>query len=169
MTVIATPTTKPRQTRAALETPVKETAKASALAGFAIPKTLAACADMAYKIRAERYAAQKIVDAMQAKETALCEHLIENLPKSAALGVIGKTARAVITEREVVDMEGDGTDKFAKIYDYILKNGRRDPGVWSLLQRRVGEAAAKELIAAKKGALIGCKIGKVPVVSLTKV
>lgn len=166
MTTIATPK---RASRAALETPAKETAAASKAAGFKLPKTLAACADMAYQLRTERYAVQKKVDELQARETALCEHLINNLPKSDALGVVGKAARAVIKEREIVDLQGDGKDKFAKVYDYILKNARRDPGVWALLQRRVGEAAAKELIEAGKGKLIGAKIGTVPTVSLTKV
>ena len=36
------------------------------------------------------------------------------------------------------------------------------------MQRRIGEAAAKEMIAAGKGGLIGYKIGKVKFVSLSK-
>jgi hypothetical protein len=165
-TVVATPA---KQRRAALETPVKATAKASTAAGFALPKTLAECADMAYQLREERYAAQKKVDEMKKRETALVEHLINNLPKSKASGVRGKFALATIKEAEVIELIGTETDRFEKVYDYILKNARKNPGVWSLLQRRVGDAAAKELILAGKGALIGAKIGKIPTVSLTKV
>lgn len=166
MTEVATPT---KQRRAALETPVKATAQASKTAGFVLPKSLAVCADMAYTLRQDRYALQKQIDEMQKKETALTEHLINNLPKSDASGVRGKVAWATIKDKEVVELVGTEQDRFSKVYDYILKNGRKDPGVWSLLQRRVGDAAAKELIAAGKGALIGAKLGTVPTVSLTKV
>ena len=151
--------------RAALTapTPAKE------VAGFKLPKTLAACADMAYTLRQERYALNKKVEELQAKETALTEHLIQNLPKSDASGVRGRTALATIKEKEIVELIGTEADRFAKVYAYILKNGKKDPGVWSLLQRRVGDAAAKELILAGKGDAIGAKIGKVPTVSLTKI
>lgn len=161
--------TATRQTRAALTTPKRETATASKAAGFKLPKTLAGCADALYTMQEERYALQKKVDELAKQETALREHLIENLPKSEALGVTGRVARATIKEKEIVELVGTEVDRFSKLYDYILRNARRDPGVWSLLQRRCGDAAAKELIAAGKGALIGARLGKVPVVSLNKV
>jgi hypothetical protein len=135
---------------------------------FKMPKTLAACADMAYELRQERYALQKQVEELKSRESALVEHLIETLPKSDALGITGKKARATIKETEIVDLQGDGAEPFAGVYDYILKNGRKDPGVWSLLQRRLGSEAAKELIAAGKGKLIGAKLGTVKTISLTK-
>ena len=158
-----------KSSRAALETPKKETAAASKGAGFKIPKSLAACADMLYTMETERYALQHRVEAMKANETALREHLIENLPKSQALGVSGKVATATIKDKEIVELIGTEDDRYSKVYDYILKNARRNPGVWSLLQRRLGDAAAKEMITAGKGPLIGAKLGKIPTVSLTKV
>lgn len=158
-----------RASRAAATVPDKEVAKTSKEAGVKIPKSLAACADMLYEMERRRYVLQKEVDAMKSAETAIREHLINNLPKSDALGIAGKIARATIKEKEIVELVGSETDRFEKVYDFILKNGRKNPGVWSLLQRRLGEAAAKELIDAGKGALIGAKLGKVPTVSLTKV
>jgi hypothetical protein len=143
-------------------------ASAVAAKTFKIPKTHAECADMAYKLRQERYALQKKVDEMKSQEAELVEHLIDNLPKTQALGIVGKVARATIVEKEIVDLQGDGKDKFAGVYDYILKNARKNPGVWSLLQRRVGDEAAKEIIAAGKGKLIGAKLGIVKSISLTK-
>lgn len=158
-----------RASRAKAEVPAKEVAKASKEAGVAIPKSLASCADMLYEMERKRYILQAEVEAMKKTETVIREHLINNLPKSDALGIAGKVARATIKEKEIVELIGSETDRFEKVYDYILKNGRRNPGVWSLLQRRLGDAAAKELIDAGKGALIGAKLGKVPTVSLTKI
>jgi hypothetical protein len=163
------PTRKPA--RDALSTPKSETTTpaAKAITGFKIPTSLAQCADLLYKLEKERYALQHQAEDLKKKETLLTEHLINNLPKSDATGVVGKVARAVIKEREIVELIGTETDRFALVYEYILKNARKDPGVWSLMQRRLGEAAAKELVAAGKGKLIGAKMGKVPVVSLSKV
>lgn len=165
----AAPAPAKKASRAALEVPKKETAAASKDAGFAIPKDLAACADLLYETENKRYALQHQAEALKKNETALREHLIKNLPKSKARGVTGKVANATIKEKEIVELVGTEADRYEKVYDYILKNARRNPGVWSLLQRRLGDAAAKELIDAGKGALIGAKIGKIPVVSLTKV
>lgn len=134
-----------------------------------LPKSLAACADLLYDTQQKRYTLQKQVDELAKLETDVREHLINNLPKSDATGVTGKLANARIVEKDIVELVGTERDRFEKVYDYILKNAKKDPGVWSLLQRRLGEAAAKELIAAKKGALIGAKLGKIPTISLTKV
>ena len=162
--------TKTRQTRAALEVPKKEAAAAAKATGFKLPKTLAECADRAYKLREARYALQKQVDALANEEAALTDHLIENLPRSEASGVRGKLAAATIKDKEIVVLgTEDMADRFERLHDYILRNARRDPGVWSLLQRRVGESAVKELIEAGKGKLIGATLGKVKTVSLTKV
>lgn len=114
---------------------------------FKIPKKLAECADRMYTVRHERYAAQKLVDALQAEETALQEHLINNLPKSLASGIAGKVARASIESKTVYRMEQEGAG-WPKLYAYIVANFKKNPGVFALLQRRLGEAAAKEMIEA---------------------
>lgn len=153
-----------RSSRAALEAP-KADRKSDVVA---IPKSLAAAADLMFSIREKRLALQREVELLQKQETTLGNHLIDSLPKSDAQGVTGKLVNATIKMREVVELIGTEEDRFAGVYAYILKNAKRDPGVWSLLQRRVGEAAAKELIAAGKGDAIGARIGEVPFVSLTK-
>lgn len=165
-TTVATP---PRARRAALETPAKETAKATVAAGVKIPKSLGACADMLYEMERERYKLQKQIDEMKKSETAIREHLIANLPKSDALGVTGRLACATIKDKEIVELIGSEEDRFSKVYEYILKNARKNPGVWALMQRRISDATVKEMITAGKGALIGAKLGTVPVISLTKV
>ena len=109
---------------------------------FKIPKTLAGCADRMYTVRHERYALQKQVDLLAAEENALREHLIDNLPKSQASGIAGRVARASIDSKIVWQVEPDG---WPKVYEYIIKNYKKNPGVFALLQRRLGEAAVKEM------------------------
>lgn len=68
---------------------------------FKFPKNPGPCGDLLYKLRAERYALQKQVDALAAKEIALREHIIQTLPKSQAGGAIGKIAKIEIETSEV--------------------------------------------------------------------
>jgi len=99
-----------------------------------LPKTLAACADELYKTREARLAAQKAVDALQAKESLLKEHLINNLPKSDASGVAGKLARVTVVTKPVPQVSD--WDKF---YAFVKKTGSFD-----LMQRRLADSAVKE-------------------------
>jgi hypothetical protein len=106
---------------------------------FKFPKTLGAAADLLHTTRLARLTLQKDVDALQATETALSDHIIANLPKSDATGVAGKLVRVSVVSKTVVTV----TDWDA-IYAHIIKTQKKDPGVWALLQRRVGDAAVKE-------------------------
>ena len=75
---------------------------------FKIPKQLAACADLLYETREQRLALQKQIDNLSKQESALKEHLINNLPKSEASGVAGKVCRVTVVTKEkpnVVDQE----------------------------------------------------------------
>lgn len=103
-------------------------------------KGMAACADDLYTVVQERYALNKVVDALQAKEALLREHFIENLGKSDATGITGKLARITIKLKTVVSV----TD-WTEVYGYILKTAKKDPGVWSLLQKRIGDKAVQEM------------------------
>lgn len=132
-------------------------------AEFKPPKTLAACADQLYNTQQQRYALQKQVEELSKQETILREHLINNLPKSDATGVAGKVARATVKSRDVYVVKD-----WDKLYGYITLNAKKNPGVWSLLQRRLGEGAAAEIISAGKK-LPGVEAGTVPVISLNKV
>lgn len=117
--------------RAALVTPPAETAAKSKKAGFTIPKTLAACADLLYSTKQERLALGKQVAELEARESALREHLIDNLPKSDALGVTGKLARATIEDKDIVLMED-----WPAFYKYLVKEYAKNPAVFALMQRR---------------------------------
>lgn len=127
-----------------------------------LPKSLALAADELYKTREARLAKQKEVDALQARETELSEHLILNLPKSDATGVAGKTCRVSVVSKTIVTV----TD-WAAYYGYIAKESKKNPGVWSLLQKRVGEAAVKEMWEAGK-AVPGADRILVPKLSISK-
>lgn len=127
---------------------------------FKPPKSLAACVDLLYKIRQERLAKDKEAAALKEKETALSEHLINNLPKSEASGIAGKVARVSIETKQIVTV----TD-WDKLYDYVVKNKKK--GAFALLQRRVSDSAVKEIWQAGKP-VPGCSPFNVPVISLTK-
>ncbi len=105
-----------------------------------LPRTLAACADRIYALKALKAAAQAKVDAIDEERKALEAHLIANLPKSDALGVSGKHARVTIVSKPVPQAED-----WLKIQAYIKKNGAFD-----LLQRRLNDAAVRERWEAGK-------------------
>jgi hypothetical protein len=128
-----------------------------------LPKTLAAAADELFKVRADRLALQKDVDALQARETELSEHLIGSLPKSDATGVAGKLCRVTVVSKTIVSV----TD-WPAYYGYIAANAKKNPGIWSLLQKRVGETAVKEMWEAGK-TVPGAERMLVPKLSINKV
>lgn len=131
--------------------------------GFKLPTTLAGCGDLAYKIRASRYELQKQIKDLEAQESALADHLIQNLPASDATGVRGTVAQAKIEKKEVVQVED-----WTKVHEYILKHHKKNPGVWSLFQRRIGEATVKEMWSRNEQ-MPGCTKLEVKTISLTKI
>lgn len=114
-------------------------------AALKIPKTPGAAADMWWTLRQKRLAAQRVVDELQKQETALAEHLINTLPKSDATGVTGKLINVRVVTQTVPKVED-----WDKLYKYIQKQSAKDPGVWSLLQRRVNDSTVKEIWEAGK-------------------
>lgn len=101
---------------------------------YKFPKGLGACADLLFTLRAKRQVMQKEVDAVEAEEKALKEHLINSLPKSEASGVAGKLARVTIVTKEVPQV--NDWDSF---YKYVKKTDSFD-----LVQRRLADTAIKE-------------------------
>jgi hypothetical protein len=101
---------------------------------YKFPKALGACADKLFELRNKRLAEQKKVDEITAEETALKNHIIENLPKSEASGVAGKLARVTVVTKQVPQVKD--WDAF---YKYVKKTGSFD-----LMQKRLTDAAIKE-------------------------
>lgn len=122
------------------------------------PKELGACADLLYKLKAERLAMAKVLEAKEKEEKALKEHIIATLPKSKASGVAGKVARVTVTTKEIPQVED-----WPKFYAYVKRHNRFD-----LMQRRVAEKAVNDML--EEGEKVpGIKVFKTPVVGLNKV
>lgn len=114
---------------------------------FKAPKSVALAADALWKKQQERKQAQAVADALEAEEADLKAWIIEELPKSQATGVAGKLCRVTAGRKEVARVED-----WPKFYAGVVaeyqshmrrKDGQQD-GAFSLLQRRIGEAAVKE-------------------------
>lgn len=99
-----------------------------------VPKKLGACADKLYKLRAARHEVQREVEKLRKIESALVDHLIKELPKDDAKGIVGKEAKAVIKTDEIPTAKN-----WDLVYKHVLKTGD-----FSLLQRRLSTAAIKE-------------------------
>lgn len=128
-----------------------------------LPKSLATCADELYTVRQERLLLDKEVEALKAREALLREHLINNLPKSQASGIAGSIARATVENKVTVSVTN-----WDDIHAYVLKNAKKNPGVFGIFQRRVNESMVKEMWDA--GAKVpGVEPLDVPVVRLNKV
>lgn len=125
---------------------------------FKKPKTLGEAADLLYKTKGLRLAAQKVVEELAEKETALKEHIIAELPKSKASGVAGRLARVTVSNKEVQQVED--WDAF---YKYVKKHD-----AFELMQRRLAVGAVEERIANGEK-LPGVKAFNVPQVSINKV
>lgn len=122
-----------------------------------IPKTLAGCADKLYQMREERLVAQAKIDKLEEQEKVLKEHLILNLSKENAEGIVGKLAKVGITRKVVATVKD-----WDAVYKYISKTKR-----WELMQRRMNDKACKELWEDKK-TIPGVEPFNVLGISLTK-
>jgi len=122
-----------------------------------IPKTLGACADALFEIKAERARLAKLDGTLSARYYAIEARLIEELPASEAEGIAGKLARATVVTKRVPSVKDWG-----KLYAHILKTKSFD-----LVQKRVSAEAVKERWDAKKP-VPGVEGFTVKRVSLTK-
>ncbi len=102
---------------------------------FTIPKLLGQCVDLLYTTRQTRLVEQKDIAEYKEVETALKDHLINEIPKSESTGQSGKLANARIVKKIVPVVED--WDKF---YKFVKRKNRFD-----LLQRRLNEEAVKEM------------------------
>lgn len=119
--------------RETIKKPTLEDALRVKLPPFKLPKAFGAVADVAYTVRQQRLALQKLVDQLKERETAAREHLIQNLPKGDT-GAAGNIARAQITKKEVPQARD-----WEATYKHIKKTGQFD-----LLHRRLNDKAIKE-------------------------
>jgi hypothetical protein len=148
---------KPAATPAAA--PATPTSRATAAKPkFKIPKTIGACADRLYELKAQISDLRKASDALDEERKAIQEYVINNLPKSEATGVAGKLARVTVVTKQVPQVED--WDKF---YAYVKKTGSFD-----LMSRSISAAAIKERWENKKD-VPGVKAFEAVSISLNKV
>jgi hypothetical protein len=109
------------------------TSKELLVAEFVIPESLALCADLLYTTRQTRLEIKKQVEALEAREQELREHLIRNLPSDGSKGVAGQIAQVLIVKKDEPQVED-----WEAFYNYIYTRK-----AWDLLQRRVSAPAVK--------------------------
>ena len=124
-----------------------------------LPKTLGACADLAYDLKEGRLAMAKILAEWEEQEKAVKQHIIDNLSKSKDGGAIGQRYKAVIVRDTIPRIIDD-----KKFYDYVKKHGAFD-----LLQRRLNDKAVRDRVEHNKGKpLPGLEDFGIVKVSITK-
>lgn len=121
---------------------------------FEVPENLAVAVDLLYTTRQARLEIQKQVEALQARETQLREHLINTLPKSDATGIAGKVARATIVTKTEPTVED--WDEF---YKWLSRNK-----AWDCIQRRISAPAIRARWEAHKRV---AGVGTINVVSVS--
>lgn len=86
-----------------------------------MPKSLAGCADALYDTKQQRLAAQHEIKPLVDFEKELKDYLINNLPKSQAEGISGKSANAKIVRKEIPFIEDE-----KKVLVFAKKPGNED-------------------------------------------
>lgn len=115
--------------------------------------TLATAADDYYKLREERLALQRQVDALEVKEKALRKYLIESIPLAGAAGIAGAHVRVEVVEKPVAQIASP--EEWPNFFAWVARNK-----AWELLTKKISAAAARERIDAGK---------KIPGVSVVQV
>ena len=87
--------------------------------GRPLPKSLGMCADFYHDIQQLRLAMESEVKAIQARESEVREHIIENL-------AVGDKAKGRAYKALVVSDEKPTPDDWDKIYAYVKKHNRFD-------------------------------------------
>lgn len=128
-----------------------------------IPKSLGACADKLFQLREQRLGLEAMADNIKKQETALKDHIIENMA-AGDTGASGKTHHVSVYTDDIPQI-ADADELFT----FIKRTGSFD-----LLQRRLNNAAVKErlddpkFMKAYKGKVPGVKMFRCKKVSLTK-
>ena len=132
-------------------------------AGYPINPALGRVADEYQRVRALRLAMTKEVEAVEAREKELKEHLIANLSKSKAAG--GDTGAAGLLYRAQIttDTVYRATD-WTALHKWIATNDRFD-----MLQKRLSDKVVAEYIEDTGALLPGTEKVLVPKVSITKI
>lgn len=110
---------------------------------FTPPKNLAQCADQYYSTREQRLALERQAEELKTQEGVLKEYIIDNLPKSNATGIAGKLVRVSVVDKTVYQVKD-----WDSIREYIVKNQKKTPGVWALMNKALNQKTVKEMADA---------------------
>lgn len=120
-------------------------------------QNLGLLADKLYEIRQQRLELQRQVKQLEAEESELKQYFKEVLPTINATGVQGSVACITVTKTELPT-----TRDWPTLYAYIHEHK-----AWHLLQRRLNDAAVREMWAAQEQ-VPGVESFEVQKVSITK-
>jgi hypothetical protein len=98
------------------------------------PKSLGACIDKLYGLRAKRLAAQKKIEAMGAMETAYENHILNTFAKADLDGAKGKTATAGIKRQTIYSIKD-----WEAFTGYVAETKQ-----WDLMRKQAGSTACRE-------------------------
>ncbi len=123
------------------------------------PKSMGACADLLFELKEKRLAADKVAAELKAQETALSNHIIDNLDKEST-GAIGKHHKVRVLVKQKPQIKD-----FEKLAAWVKKTGRFD-----VFQRRLSEQAIMDTLAQPKNKGVpGVELFNAVTLSLTKV
>lgn len=104
------------------------------MAATKYPKAIGTCIDKLYTMRAERLAAQKVVDKMKKDEQDLEDHILKQFGKSELNGAKGSVATAAVKTIRTVNLTD--WDQFVA---WVAKTK-----AWDCLRRQPSVTAVKE-------------------------
>ena len=108
---------------------------------FKIPKKSGDLADRWFDLMQQRLTLQRQVDALEAEERFLKNHIIDTLPANSATGISGQRVTVMIERKERPEISD-----YDAFIEYIAKN--RKKGTFALLNRAVNAKSVKEYWAA---------------------
>lgn len=103
-----------------------------------MPKSMGVAADTLYDVRQARLAAEKYAAEIKALETALTNHIIDNLDKREDSGAAGTRYRVQIKRDRKYRVNPEAWERF---YAWVAKKNRFD-----LLQKRLSDTAVAEVM-----------------------
>lgn len=147
------------RTRAAVETLAPPAGNVDMLlVGSPMPRSIGLCADFYNDVRALRLMMEKEVATIQARESEIKNHIIDNLSKSDDTGASGKRFRAQIVMKTVPQLAD-----WAAFTGYVMEHDRFD-----LIQKRLGEKAVADMWESGEE-IPGVAKFNTPTVSITKI
>jgi len=105
-----------------------------------IPKTFGSCADRLYAIMEAKRALAKQVEELEQEESAIKNHLINNISKQDGTGVSGRRAKVKIVTKDIPTIQEE-MGGWADFYTFVARKK-----AFHLLQKRLSTGAVNEML-----------------------